>query len=527
NCAVLGIEIDEAKISLAKKLGITACINPREDDIDAAVNNLSNGKGADAVIITAASRNNLPIEMAGKIVRDKGRVILVGAMPIIIPRREYYEKELYFVISRGFGAGLYFPVEKNRSYGYNYKPITVKENMKNFLTLLARKKIKVEPLISHRFTISGAKQAYELISGSKEKYLGIIFEYNKEPLPQKKILLSETRQPRPINIGFIGAGSFAQGYLLPVFKKIKDVNLAGVATASGISAKNVARKFGFAYAATDYKQILDDNDINCVVIATRHNLHGELVVETLKKDKSVFVEKPLCLNEDELKRIIATYNAALHPTLMVGFNRRFSPFIQETKRFFKNRSGPLIIDYRVNAGYLPFGHWVYNSEGGGRIIGEMCHFVDLMQYLTGVQPVEVSAVSLDYQNKNIFADNNVLITLRFADGSMGTINYNSIGDIAFPRERIEIFGENSVAVIDNFKNAVFSRAGMLKKIKKITRDMGHNDEIKSFVKSVVNNQTALIPFNELVLTTLTTFKIIESLKKKCSININIDQWIEN
>lgn len=526
-CKVLGIELDEEKIFLAKQLGLDAGASPLKDDIATLAMDFSGGLGVDVVIIVAASKNNLPIEMAGKIARNKGRSILVGAMPIIIPRKEYYEKELVFIISRGFGAGLYHKEEKDKWYPYNYKPITVKENMQNFLLLLSDKKVDVKPLITHRFNLSDAKKAYKLLRTKNEKYLGIVFEYDIKPLRERKIPLPKTEEKRLINIGFVGAGSYAQGYLLPVLKRMRDVNLVGVATATGINAKNVARKFGFTYCTTDYNEILNDEKINCVFIVTRHNLHAKLVIEALKKGKNVFVEKPLCLNEEELKEIISVYKSQVLSfnsklLLMVGFNRRFSPFIQEAKRFFEHRFAPLVINYRINAGYLPPEHWVHNpQEGGGRIIGEVCHFVDLLEHLVGAPPAEVLAVSLNHQYKNIPAEDNVLITLKFADGSIGAINYNSIGDISFPRERLEIFGDNSVVVMDNFKSGIFSRGGITKKMRRFTRDMGHKDELKSFINSLLNGKAELIPFREIVLTTLATFKIIEALGKKSTVKIDI------
>lgn len=525
-CKVVGVEIDESKISLAKKLGMDVGVNLVNDDVDAIVNSFSSGVGVDAVFITAASKNNLPIEIAGRISRNKGRVILVGAMPILIPRKDYYEKELFFAISRGFGAGLYYKEDKNRWYAYNYRSVSVKENMQNFISLLAQEKVTVKPLISYRFHITEAKEAYELIRTQKKNCLGVVFQYDEKVLQDKKIVLLERKGVRPVNIGFIGAGSFAQGYILPILKKHKDVRLIGVATATGINTKNVARKFGFEYCTTDYNEILNDERINCVFVMTRHNLHAKLVIEALKKKKHIFVEKPLCLNEAELREIIFVYNRYNTSMFMVGFNRRFSPFVKEVKDFFKHRLGPLMLHYRVNAGSLSPQHWVYDiQEGGGRIIGEVCHFVDLLQYITAAAPEEIFAVSMQPSEKNIL-DDNISIVIKFKDFSVGTITYNSIGDISYPRERIEIFGENSAVVIDNFKKAVFSRADISHTMHRVSRDMGHKNEIGSFV-SGLRDSTALIPFREIVLATVATFKIIESLKSKLPVKIDLEQWLKD
>lgn len=527
-CKVIGIDVDETRILLAKEIGIDAAANPLYDEIEVMVNNFSSGKGADAVIITATSRNNLPIEIAGKISRVKGRVVLVGTMPIIIPRKNYYEKELYFMISRGFGSGLYYEEEKDRRYAYNYKPISIKENMENFLSLLEQKKVKVNPLISHRFSFSEANQAYELIRNRKEKYLGVIFEYDNNLIDNnyKKIVsLDEKKDTKQVNIGFVGAGSFAQGYLLPILKKHKEAQLIGVATTTGISANNVARKFGFQYCTTDYNEILNDDKIDTLFIVTRHNLHANLVIEALKRGKNTFVEKPLCLNEKELKEIITAYNSQTSKSmLMVGFNRRFSPFVKEVKNFFRNRTAPLMIHYRVNAGSLPSHHWVHNkSEGGGRIIGEICHFVDLLQYITNAAPIEIFANSI-YQSDSMELQDNLSISIKFDDGSLGIIMYNSIGDTSYPRECIEIFGDNSVAVIDNFKKGVYSRSGISYKIQRLSQDMGHTTEIASFINGILKKEPTIIPFHQIILTTLSTFKIVESLKQKFPLKVDLERW---
>ena len=530
DCKVFGIEIDEEKIELAKKFGLDAGGSPTKDDVVAGSLLFTDNSGFDAVIISAASKNNFPIELAGKISRYKGRVILVGAMPIIIPRKDYYEKELFFSISSGFGAGLYHKIEKNRLYPYNYKPVTIKENMQNFLKLISEKKVNVKPLITHRFKIEEAKYAYDLIKTNKEKYIGMVFSYDKESSYDRKVIIPapqvKKQKEGKINIGFIGAGSFAQGYLLPELKKYREVNLVGVVTSSGNTARNVAEKFGFEYCSSDYNEILNNENIDFIFIATRHNLHAKFVIESLKKNKKVFVEKPLCLNEDELREIVSVYLSPKNPFLMVGFNRRFSPFVFKLKEFFKNRVSPLIISYRINAGYLPPEHWANNPEiGGGRIIGEVCHFVDLLQYLANSEPVEVYAMTVNEQ-KEISLVDNVIVSIKFSDGSIGTINYNSKGDVSFPREMIEVFCDSSVAVIDNFTKSSFVRCGITKKFNKLSRDMGHSDEIKNIVDAISNNKTSPIQFYEIISTTLTTFKILESLKKMQPIKIDIKQWLQ-
>lgn len=525
-CKVCGIEIDKDKLELARELGIDVGGNPITDDIYAQISDFTSGKGTDCVIITAASKNNMPIEMAGKISGNKGRVILVGAMPITIPRNDFYEKELIFMISRGFGAGLYHSIEKGRKFTFNYKQITFQQNMINFLNMVKDGKVNIKRLITHRFSIDDAVKAYDLIKTGKEKYLGIIFDYTKEPVKEKIVAVEKKAANKPVSIGFIGAGSFAQGYILPILRKSKDANLVGVSTASGMESKSVADKFGFSYATTNSDKVISDESIDSIFVVTRHNLHGKFVLDALKRHKNVHVEKPLCVNEKELKEIIDVYsNLNNKPIINVGFNRRFSPFIIKTKQFFRNRTSPLVMNYRVNAGFLPASHWVHSDEGGGRIIGEICHFVDLFQFLAGSKPAEVTAMALDHSDKSI-AGGNVLINIRFINGSIGTINYNSLGDSSFSRERLEAFADGSVAVVDNYNIGTFTRNGIQKKLIKIGRDMGHNNEVTNLVQAFKLKNSGLIPFDELVATTLATFKIKEALEKKCTVKIDYSKYIK-
>ena len=529
-CKVLGVEIDEDKLSLATRFGLNSRANPVKDDVSTTAKDFSSGLGVDAVIITAASSNNLPIDLAGKISRNKGRVILVGTMPIILPRKDYYEKELFFMISCGFGSGIYYPQERGRVYPYNHEPYSVAENMREFLTMIADKKIDPDPLITHKFSLDEAEAAYKLIQSRKEKYLGIVFNYTNQLIKDKEVLFSSENETNKdtVGIGFIGAGGFAQSYILPVLKRSKKVNLIGVATARGISAKSTAEKFGFNYCLTDYLKILNDKNINCVFIMTRHDLHAKLVIESLQAGKNVFVEKPLALSESELYDIRQAYLAnnlsgGVKPLLMVGFNRRFSPFIKKVKDFFANNVSPLMINYRINAGNLPLGHWARASEGGGMILGEVCHFVDLLIYLTNSQPIEASVIPVGNPDRSAPIEDNVSITIKFKNGSVGVINYNSIGDVSFPRERIEIFGANSVAVIDNFNKLMLSRSGHEQKFRLFSRDMGHKNEIESFAACLAGRKP-LVAINDLFLATLTTLKIKQSLSSVRPVKIEANDF---
>lgn len=530
-CKVTGIDIDSWKVELAKKLGTDGGVVRGRDDIVKEIKVFSGGRGIDAVIITAGTSSSDPVELAGKILRDRGRVVVVGAVKMDIPRKNYYEKELSLSFSRSYGPGRYDPIyeEKGIDYPIGYVRWTEKRNMEEFLTLISERKVNLEPLITHRFKIEDALQAYEIITGKrKEKFLGILLKYEENKEQKSKISLKavDTSKAKPhlflkkVNLGIIGAGSFAQNFLLPNLKKISSARFKGVATATGINAKHVAKKFGFEYATTKAEDIINDPEVDAIIIATRHNLHSELTIKALEKNKAVFVEKPLSLSEEELKEVIKAWEKSQR-RLMVGFNRRFAPLVEKAKEFYHKRRGPLAMIYRVNAGYIPKNHWIQDlKEGGGRIIGEVCHFVDLLEYFVNAKPTKIYAQSILDDREDITNNDTINISLKFEDSSIGSLSYLACGDSSFPKERIEIFGGDSVALIDDFKNATFSRGGKTKKIKRINEDKGHRKELEVFVEAVKSAKEMPIKFEEIVTTTLVTFKILESLEKGVPIEIS-------
>lgn len=521
-CQVFGIDIDSDAVALAKELGVDGAAIRGKDDILQMINSFSNSVGVDAVIISAETSSNDPIELAGKILRDRGRVVIVGAVRADIPRTPFYEKELEVRFSRSYGPGRYDPTyeEKGIDYPIGYVRWTEKRNMESFLKLVADGRINLKRLITHRFKIEDALEAYKMITNKSEKYIGVLLDYGEPRNKNTESIIVvnprlETRPVAEINVGFVGAGNFAQSSLLPHFKQFKDVNLKGVATATGINAKNVARKFGFEFCTTDSSEIIKNPGINCVFIATRHNLHGKLVIEAIKHDKHVFVEKPLALSEVELKKIIEAYET--HPVkLMVGFNRRFAPILEEVRNFFGVRRSPMVINYRVNAGSIPRSSWILDpEEGGGRIVGEVCHFVDLIQYLSDSKPVKVYGESLSGIDND-----SVAITMSLKDGSLGTISYVTNGDMSLPKERIEIFAGNSVAVVEDFKSVSFFKNGRQRKSRKIKKSKGHKQEILAFINSLKNETESPVDFESMILTTLTTFRILDSIRKGIPLEID-------
>ncbi|PIX17177.1 oxidoreductase [Candidatus Desantisbacteria bacterium CG_4_9_14_3_um_filter_40_11] len=527
-CQVLGIDIDAQKVELAKELGADMSVIRGRDEIKNMAANFSYGYGVDGVIITASAATNDPIVLAGEICRDRGRVIVVGAVNMDVPRENYYMKELNLILSRSYGPGRYDKIyeEKGLDYPVGYVRWTEQRNMEGFLRLIAQGQINMDKIITHRFKMEDAVSAYNMISSGKKRIMGIVIDYGEDISVQESRIVLEHKEYSNIKkeriiFGFIGAGSFAQGFLLPHFKKIAE--LKGVVTGTGPNAKTVAKRFGFQYCTNRAEDVFEDKDINTIAIATRHNTHVSMVINGLKNGKIIFVEKPLALSIDELKEII-TIQQETNGQLMVGFNRRFSPLIKKTKEFFQDRTGRLIMHYRVNAGFIPKNNWMQDSEEGGeRIIGEGCHFVDLLQYISGSEPETVYAVSLPIDGGGVIANDNTAVTIVFKDGSIGTIHYIACGDSSFSKERIEIFGNGSVAVIDNFISGLFVKNGKTKECKLKQIDKGHKEEVFCFGKAVKKGEKMPIPFREIVVATFVTFKIMESLKKREAVRIDMSE----
>jgi len=525
-CHVMGFDVQKNRIDMALKSGAEAGSFDKDEFIN-LVKEVTKGNGADAVIIFAATKSNQPLDLASEISRERARIVAGGLIGLNVPRKEFYEKELELVVSRAWGPGVYDNefLNKNFKYPYAYVRWDAKRNIEEFLNLLAKGKVRVDHLISHRFSIEDAIEAYEIITGKrKEKFLGIVLTYDKERYLNKSELVKRinisskevsVRKKDVINIGLIGAGLFAQGTLLPILKDIKDLRFRGISTPTGIKARHTAEKYGFDYITSDYREILCDEEIDLVFILTPHGSHARFVCEAIKAGKHVFVEKPLCINKNELKEIISTYNS--QPTtnnclLMVDFNRRFSPYTRWLKEKFSNVREPIAIHCTVNAGYVPKDSWVHDSsEGGGRIIGEVCHFVDLIQYITSAIPERVYAECI-FSDKYKPSDN-VVITMRMSNGAISSISYLSSGDKAYLRERIEVFGGGRVGVIENFKYAYFIRGGKKKKKWGITVDRGHKEGVEMLLKTIRNGGKFFVDFSDYVYTTLTTFAIEESIRK--------------
>jgi predicted dehydrogenase/threonine dehydrogenase-like Zn-dependent dehydrogenase len=520
-CNVLGIDVDPARITLASSLGLRAVL--RTDAVDSSVAFTAN-RGFDAILICADTKSNDPVELAGVIARDRARIVATGAVGLTFPRKVYYEKELSFINSRSYGPGRYDLnyEEHGNDYPLGYIRWTEGRNFEAVVEMMESEKLKVQPLITHRFPIEQATKAYDVITGkTKEKFLGVLLTYPEGKMnPSTGLRAGEERRVvfpnivhRPssiVNLGVLGAGSFANSVLLPSIQKAGDIQFVGIASSGGLHAQHSGKKFGFQYATSNDDEIINDPNVNTVAILTRHDSHAELVVKALKAGKHVFVEKPLAINSNQLsvisKQLLKTENCIL----TTGFNRRFSPLAQSLSSFFSHRTEPMHVHYRVNAGPIPLNHWTQDPNiGGGRIIGEGCHFVDFITFLVGAAPVSVTAHALPDNGK--YREDNVSMTFTFPDGSIGVVDYLANGDKSFPKERVEVFCGGQIAVLDDFVSLTTVRDGK-KKEERGAQNKGWVDEWKFFAKAIRDGSELPIPYEQLIGVTKATFAAVESIR---------------
>lgn len=519
-CRVLGIDYDSGKLQLARRFGAETVDLSRGEDPIAVSEAFSRGRGVDGIIITAATKSSEPVHQAALMCRKRGRIVLVGVTGLELSRDDFYKKELSFQVSCSYGPGRYDPEyeEKGRDYPVGYVRWTEQRNFEAVLDMMASGAIDVKPLISHRFPIEEAERAYEVLAG-KEPYLGIILNYASDgPARQdadidaspdearrtaRTVRLAGDSPPRDAQpgmpvVGFIGSGNYAGRVLMPSFKKTGAV-LRSVVSSGGVSAVHFGRKFGFEEASTEAAGVINDDGITTVVIATRHNSHARYVCDALRAGKNVFVEKPLCLTLEELVEIEATHpplhGSGASPLLMVGFNRRFAPQVQKMKGLLEAVREPKSFIMTVNAGNIPADHWTQNADvGGGRIIGEACHFIDLLRFLAGEAITEYDAVYLG----KIGLRDNATLTLRFADGSVGVVHYLAAGHKSLPKERLEVFCAGRVLQLDNFRKLKGYGWPGFDKMSLWRQDKGQVACAAAFVGALREGKPCPIPFEEII-----------------------------
>ncbi len=492
---VIGIDIDDRKLNIAERNGLELVINSNKEDPVSKVMHYTNGYGADGVIFTASTSSSKPLSDAFNMTRKKGKVVLVGVSGMEIKREDIYPKEIDFLISTSYGPGRYDEnyEKKGLDYPYHYVRWTERRNMESYLNLLS-KGMNIDDIVNYVFPIDKADEAYSIIE--KEKPLIVLLEYDKE-VPKsieeyvygfkRKVYINKiiTLDKDKLNIAIIGAGNFMNAVHLPNMIKMKDkYNVYAVCGKNGAKTKEMARRWEANVATTDINDVLTDDNVDAVFIGTRHNLHAELVLRSLNAGKHVFVEKPLAIKREEIDKIEEFFNNNEEtPVLMVGFNRRFSPFAKEIKKWTDKRINPLFMVYRMNAGYLPKDHWVHTEEGGGRIIGEGCHIIDLFNYFTESNVMEVSSIPITPNTESVFSSDNRAITLKYSDGSVGVLYYVSIGNRKYPKEHLEIFFDEKTIVMDNYKK-LESYGFKIHNISLHSPDKGHYNELLEFFKGV-------------------------------------------
>jgi predicted dehydrogenase/threonine dehydrogenase-like Zn-dependent dehydrogenase len=508
-CRVLGIDFDRDKLALAREFGAETIDLSTEKDPVKVAESYSRNRGVDAVIVTASTQSSEPIHQAALMCRKRGRIVLVGVTGLNLLRDDFYKKELTFQVSASYGPGRYDSnyEEKGQDYPVGYVRWTEQRNFEAVLDLMSKGLLNLKALISHRFFIDEAEKAYELLMSDEPslgiilKYTGIELNYNAQSVtlnvvaPEKKVNVGD--KDATVNISFIGAGNYAMAMLIPVFKDA-GAGLYSVASNTGVSGLHAGRKHGFFQTTTDPNTIFSEKKSHAIVVTTQHDSHARYVLQALEAGKHVFVEKPLCLNLIELEEIEAAYKKAcemtvISPVLMVGFNRRFAPQVQKIKRLLRGVTGPKSCIITVNAGAIPIDHWTQNADvGGGRIIGEACHFIDLLRFLMGSPIENWSRLTM---NEN--TSDTAVISLKFKDGSIGTVHYLANGSKAFPKERLEVFAAGGVLQLDNYRKLTGYGWPGFKKMNLWRQDKGQKACAKSFVDSVSTNGVAPIPINEI------------------------------
>jgi len=526
-CRVLGIDLDADKCALARRFGAETVNLASGQDLITAAQDFSRGRGVDGVLITAATKSNEPVHQAAQISRKRGRIVLVGVTGLTLSRADFYEKELSFQVSCSYGPGRYDPLyeEKGQDYPFGLVRWTEQRNFEAVLDMLADGRLDVSALITHRFPFLQAEDAYRMIGGS-EPSLGIILDYDSDGGTERLDKLRSTTvtltagpvapAPSPAVLGFIGSGNYATQVLIPAFRKTT-ATLKSVASSTGVSGVHAGRKFGFLQTTTDTDALIADPDITGVVITTRHDSHVRITCQALMAGKHVFVEKPLALTRSELDEVEDTYRAVCAkgaaPLLMVGFNRRFSPQVSKIKTLLAGVSEPKSFIMTVNAGAIPPDHWTQDPvKGGGRIIGEACHFVDLLRFLAGSQITSAKAVRMGISPGVTVLDDKSSLTLTFADGSFGTIHYLANGHKSFPKERLEIFSTGRIIQLDNFRGLRGFGWPGFKKMNLWNQDKGQNDCAKAFVDAIMQGSPSPIAFDELIEVARVTIELAEDLR---------------
>lgn len=526
-CRVLGIDLDPARLELAKSFGAEVVDLRSGADPVAASQAFSRGVGVDGVLITASSKSNEIMKQAATMCRKRGRIVLVGVVGLELSRSDFYKKELTFQVSCSYGPGRYDAEyeDRGRDYPLPFVRWTEGRNFAAILDLLSSKKLVVAPLVSKRVAQSSADQAYQALTGDKDA-LGIVLTYPTDAASGTRTISfagsGTTVGAGKVALGMIGAGNFTKVTLLPALKG-SNARLRTIASAGGVSSFHAGRKFGFEQATTDYHELLSDPSINLVVITTRHDLHAKMTIEALAAGKHVAVEKPLCVSLEELDAVRTAYEAASGQQLLVGFNRRFSPHARRMRQLLSTRTQPVCMSMMVNAGVIGSESWVNDpSVGGGRVIGEGCHWIDLMVYLTGSRIVQVSGACIGESVGLAVRDDKMTITLSFADGSIGTLHYFGNGHKSYDKETMEVFCQGRVLRMENFRTLLGFGWSGFSKMKLRRQDKGHAEEFRQLIEAIERGGPPVMPFDEIENVTLATLAAVESAHRRQAIDLASD-----
>ncbi len=514
-CHVIGTDVDGKRIETARENGLHHGLDAGRGDLVDTVLRLTDGYGADAVIVTAASSSDAIVAQAFQFCRRKARVVVVGDVGLNIARSDIYAKELDFLISTSYGPGRYDATyeEEGLDYPLPYVRWTENRNMQEYLRLLSSGRVSLANMLREPYDISRAEEAYASLQAEGEKPLLVLLGYpeREEARATKLDVAPVPKRSGKTRLALVGAGGFAQGMHLPNLGKLKDsFETRTIVSRTGLSARGVAERFGVPGAGTDFDEMLADPDIDLVLIATRHHLHADMTLKALKAGKNVFVEKPLAMSEDELLPIVAFYEENPDgPVLMTGFNRRFSPAIVEAQKLLAGRNSPVIVNYRMNAGYIAPDHWVHGAEGGGRNIGEACHIYDLFGALTGSEPIEIQATSIVPESKYWCRNDNFVATVRYADGSVCTLTYTAMGSKSHPKERADIFADGKVLVLDDYKQLTV--AGGSGGWKAMTMEKGQLEELQALAATFARGGAWPISLAEQVAATRISLEVERQL----------------
>jgi len=506
-CTVVAIDQRNDRLELAKQSGATIAMSPTDPLLVSKVQNITSGRGLDTVIICAATESSEPVNLAAKLLRDKGVVTIVGRVGMKFERKDYYQKEIEIRMSRSLGPGRYDQTyeEKSVDYPIGYVRWTLNRNMEGFLQLLKYKKLNLPLLVASRVPIDKAPEAYSLLE--KESRAAVLLQYSEvdQSMQHTSLITNVRKKEGAINIGLVGPGNFAKEIILPLLRRNKNFNLRWVIASNPLHARQIAERYHFERFGTSYEELLQDKEVDLVIITTPNNLHHEMTVKAAKANKAVFVEKPLCLNKEELQDIAQVQRETGVP-IVVGFNRRYSPLVVKLKEEMKKLSPPFMINYRVNADFIPMTRWVQDPEiGGGRVIAECCHFIDLFNFLLDSYSPDIYATSVMVNNSTTVTRDNIVLVLKYQNGSVSTLTYSALGNRSMERERIEVFGDNHAFVLDDFKKLVIFTPEKVSTVEVKRTEKGHAEELAQLARMLRGKQHSLVSFDEAVASMNCTF----------------------